>query len=490
MFRDEPRLKVWEQIRQQDLPAFSRLLTCETLVEAAQRAGVRVGGGPLSVVMLAWLAVSSALHAGQNFSGVLTLTLKLLSDQPGWSESSLGRRSSGSRKGKKHRSKHDPRGKSLASLSEEAFVQARQRMPLSFWTWLLIVLGERFQAAHPDRVRWKKFRLLMLDGTHLELERDQRLVQHFGTAHNGKKSRNAHAQGRLVMLALAQGRIPWRYELTPWKEHEQTIAHRLLADLQPSDLVLMDRGFWSYGLFWQVAQAGSFFAIRLRRKIPLKTTGKLGAGDRLVTWRPTKKSSRKGIMPWTGLPREMKLRVVEYKIPGFRASAVVTNVLDPAAISRPEWIRLATQDRAGRVIDGGLYHRRWEIETLFHELKVGQGLEGHLRGRTPESIHFEVAGHVVLYLLTRWLMVEAAAQHGLNPLELSFTQAKRELDDIRYALLTATPQRIAQVLLPRLLQRIAEHRIPFRPGRNFPRIKDTYRTQKYRTNCKSGTAKA
>jgi hypothetical protein len=480
MFKDEHRGKVWEALGQRDLQAFSRLLGRQHLVEAAQRTGVAIRRGPLSAVTLAWLSISSALHRSKNFGDVLVLTLKLLSDMPGWSKSPLGRQCAkrGKKSGRKECKRHNPHGKSLGSVSEEAFVQARKLLPTSFWVNLLMVLGEQFEARHPRSVGWKDFRLLMLDGSQLALPRWKRLADHFGTSKNGKAGRRP--QARMLMLALAQSRLPWRYELVPTKEHEQSVAHRLLMGLRRNDLVLMDRGFWNYGLFWQIAQQHAYFAIRLRRGIPLKTLKKLGKDDRLVTWKPSKKSGKKGLVSWEGLPPQITLRVIEYRIRGFRKSAVVTNMLDPQRVSRDEWTRLAHRDERGRILEAGLYHRRWEIETLFHELKIEQGMEGSFRGRSPEAIAYEVAGHVLLYLLTRWLMVEAAAKHGCDPLRLSFKQAQRELNDMRPALLASTPQRIAEVLLPRLLARIAQHRIPFRPGRHFPRIGDKYKLGKYR----------
>jgi hypothetical protein len=120
-----------------------------------------------------------------------------------------------------------------------------------------------------------------------------------------------------------------------------------------------------------------------------------------------------------------------------------------------------------------LFHRRWEIETSYSELKVAQEMEGPLRSRTPESVVWEIAGHVVLYLLVRWLMVEAAVKHGLDPLRRSFLQALRELKLMRRSLLTSRPQWVSQVLLPRLLDRIAEHQVPSRPGRHYPRRKES-----------------
>jgi hypothetical protein len=122
----------------------------------------------------------------------------------------------------------------------------------------------------------------------------------------------------------------------------------------------------------------------------------------------------------------------------------------------------------------GIYHRRWEIETSFSELKVIQGMKrDNLRSRTPEGIAFEIAGHVLFYLLVRWMMVEAAVEHGCDPLRLSFTHALRELHDLSEKLITSSLSRVRQVLLPRLLARVASHLVPMRPGRHYPRPNDT-----------------
>jgi hypothetical protein len=151
----------------------------------------------------------------------------------------------------------------------------------------------------------------------------------------------------------------------------------------------------------------------------------------------------------------------------------VTNVLDPKQISREEWVRLATEHEPARNLAPGLYHRRWEIETTFRELKVEQGMEGHLRGRTPAAIRFEIASHVVLYLLTRWLILEAAVTSRQDPLRLSFLKATGELQDMHQLLIISNAKHVHQVLLPKLLELIASHVVPLRPGRHYPRPNDT-----------------
>ena len=99
---------------------------------------------------------------------------------------------------------------------------------------------------------------------------------------------------------------------------------------------------------------------------------------------------------------------------------------------------------------------------------MSQGLEGHLRCRTPEGIAYEVAGHVLLYFLIRWLIVIAAEEAGVDPLCISFQHALHELLDMIPSLTTSSLSHVSRVLLPRLLARIANHRVPFRPGRCFP----------------------
>lgn len=477
MFTDERRCNVWEQVRQRDLRVFGRILTPGLMKEAAQAAGVKLGKNALNQASLVWLGVVAALHKTKNFANILVLTFKLLED------AGLRKPDRPSPKGKRRASKRNPHGRNRTTVSEEAFVQARQRMPMDFWLWLILLLAQRFQAEHPDGVRWKGFRLLAIDGTEIALAHWKTLAAAFGTSRNGRHRRRP--QARMVMLAFPQSRLPWRYELTPRSCHEQTIAMRLLGHVEPRDLVLMDRGFWSYGLFWQVQRHQAFFGIRLRRGVKLSTLKKLGPDDRLVTWKMPKTSRKR--CAWKDmpdLPKSLTLRMIRYQMRGFRPSAVVTNILDPAVISREDWVGMATVDEAGLVLDAGLYHRRWEIETLFCELKARQGMQRSLRSRTAEGIAFEVAGHVLLYLLTRWLMFEAAQQHGVPPLRISFTEASREVDDIRHAMLLADPERVRRVLLPRLLQRIAQHLVPLRPGRHYPQPADRYKKGKYRQRAK------
>jgi Transposase DDE domain len=475
MFVDPTRQDVWDKIRQQDFRAFAPWVTREVVEQAALRAGVALGAGPLCLFVLVWLAVACALHPSKSFAAVLGLALKLMRNDPAWDSTTFlavarprdPATATTSDPVAMSRSKHDPHGcGDPLRLSAAAFTQARAAMPWAFWVALVLILAERFEELHSDLIRFKHFRLLALDGTCLKLNRWGDLVARAGTSENGKGLPTP--QARLVLLQLPLVRLPVRFELVPYSVGERTAAATVLGALHREDLVLIDRGFWSYGLFCQVRQRQAHFAIRLMSGVVFKTIRSLGAQDRLAQWTPSDRQWKD-----EGLPASLSLRVIAYQIKGFRPSAVVTSVLDPKVISRDEFVRLATVDQAGRVLDAGLYHRRWEIETTLSEIKVTQGMDESFRSRTTEGIAFEVAGHLLLYFLTRCQIVEAALAAGVPPLRLSYKGALEDVQDMRESLLRADELPAQRVLLPRLQEQIAGHVIPFRPGRHYPRPHDT-----------------
>lgn len=479
MFKDEPRCKVWDEIRQHDLRTFAKQLSPELFAEVALRAGLQIVSSPLNLVNLVWLGIAGAMQQAASFAFVLTTTLKLLEDQQAFASTQLGNeqrkgrqraKRQKSKRGKRGRkSKHDPRRADPTELSEEAFAQARQRMPLKFWVFLVLVLAERFERDHARHLDCHGFRLLAMDGTTLTLPNFQPLREHYGVPKNGRRKKRAAPQARMVMLTLPTVRIPIAYEVGPLSDSELTLAAKLAPQLRANDLVLMDRGFISYGLFWQLQRRGVFFGTRLKKGLKYRRVKQLGPKDWLIQWTP--KDSRRH---WkrAGLPRSIQLRVIEYQIKGFRPSAVLTNTLDPQRLSREDWVRLTSDCEQKGKLTPGLYHRRWEIETTYFELKVTLQMKS-LRSRTPASVEYELAGHVVYYLLLRWLIVLAAEKHGLDPLRISFTHAVRELECMRPALVTSNLTWICEVLLPRLLARIASHTVPLRPGRHYPRPNDT-----------------
>jgi hypothetical protein len=479
MFTDQKRAQVQDEIRRHDHPLFAHLLTPDLFLQAALQCGLKIVCSPLNLINLVWLALSAARNPAASFASLLGLPLKILQDHQAYASSPLGRRLGSPRKArkrkpKKNRSRHDPRGGAVEAVSEEAFVQARRRMPTDFWVALFLLLGQRFQEHHGQLIRWRRFRLLAVDGTRLDLPDWPALRQHFGTAANALG--NHGAQARLVLVQFPLARLPYAYALAPLAQGETTLARQLLQGLGGDDLVLLDAGFLCYGLLCQIQ--GASFCLRLHKRLNLRTIKQLrkdtGADDVLVEWTP--KDSR-GQWRKQKCPKSMTLRLLTYHAKGFRPLRLLTNVLDPHDVPYKDWWGLSVSEQ-GKVLGKGVYNLRWEIETTYLELKVQQGLEGGIRSRTPEGVEYEVAGHVLHYLLVRWLLVEAAVRAKVSPLRLSFTEALREINALWPSAVVADEAWRQQTLLPRLYERLACHRVPERPGRTAPRGAEARRARR------------
>src|SRR5204862_6679114 len=99
------------------------------------------------------------------------------------------------------------------------------------------------------------------------------------------------SQAQIVLHQSPLTRLPLAYEQQPLRVGEVTLARQLTKYLRTDDLLLLDAGYCSYGLMWDIHNRNAFFCMRLRRGLNLRTVQRLqGPQDRLVRW--TRKDSR------------------------------------------------------------------------------------------------------------------------------------------------------------------------------------------------------
>ncbi len=205
--------------------------------------GVAIGGGPLTVVTLAWLSISSSFalqqelcrRAGGHAEAALR-SARLVAVGFGPSSETQGREI-GQETQATQSAKHV-----VVFAQRRGVYPSAPAFAVVVLAYLLLVLSERFEAQHPEHVNWKDFRLLMMDGSHVALPRWKCLADYFGTTSNGKQTQTP--QGRMVMLCCA---IPFAFALRTDALERARASHRTplgarLAAQRPGP---MDRGFWS-----------------------------------------------------------------------------------------------------------------------------------------------------------------------------------------------------------------------------------------------------
>jgi len=157
----------------------------------------------------------------------------------------------------------------------------------------------------------------------------------------------------------------------------------------------------------------------------------------------------------------LTVRVIRIEIRGFRPFWLMTNLLDPAIPAREIALH---------------YHRRWDIELAYDEIKTHQcaTLRGQspttFRSKLPELVQQEIYALAITYNLVRTLLGQAASATAQDPTQLSFVETLHHILDAA-PVLTAAPLEQRELKRRYLLTLLADCPIdrPRRPRVN-PRV--------------------
>jgi hypothetical protein len=255
---------------------------------------------------------------------------------------------------------------------------------------------------------YRQWRLVSLDGSCLDVADTEENRRAFGRP---EASRGASAFPQLRFVALAENGTHVLFGARPGRfaDGETTLAHDVLAALQPGMLCLADRQFFGHALWQAAAATGADLLWRVKRNLRLPREAVLGDGSYLTTIYPGEKDRRHQA-------NGVRVRAVEYRLEGVADAEplyrLVTTLLDPAEAPAAEL--------------AALYHERWEIEGALDELKTHlRGAQAVLRSKTPELVRQEFWGLLLAHFAVRGLMHEAALRADEDPDRLSFLHAVR-----------------------------------------------------------------
>ena len=303
--------------------------------------------------------------------------------------------------------------------------------------------------------------LKVVDGSSLRLPDTPANQKHFPQPPNQKRGCGFPVMKLVVLFCLTSGVLLARATGTLW-ESEARLLHRLLATLQPGDIVVGDRGFGNFVILALLAGAGVDFIGRVptnSRRVDFRQGRRLGRDDRVVCWA---KGPRQGnwlsAADWAALPEQMEVRVVRAQVRqrGFRSREItlVTTLLNPQLYPAAEL--LAT------------YARRWRLELCLDDLKTTLGLET-LKCLSPAMAEKELLVGLIAHNLLRCVMAEAAQIHDLALNRISFKGALDALRQFNHALCQTRCARRKKELWGVLLLTLARDLVPERPGRREPR---------------------
>jgi hypothetical protein len=298
----------------------------------------------------------------------------------------------------------------------------------------------------------------ILDGVRLDIPDTASNAAAFGrpgTTRAGLKTPGAYPQVLAVCLSEAGTHVILDALIKPGRSGEPRPARALLRRLSTGNLLLWDRGFYSYPFLAEAFHRGVDSLGRVPTGVVLNPTQSLGDGSYLAKAYPSARhrhQDRDGLL----------VRVMEYTLHDPTRTGhqqrhrLVTTLLNPQTCPALELI--------------DLYHQRWEIEIVNDEVKTHLlARMVHLRSHRPWGIVQEFYGILLAYNAVRHLMHEAALAEGIDPRRLSFLDSVRiirdAVQDMRNARTEALP-----VLYRALIALIGQCRLPPRANRINPRV--------------------
>ena len=289
-------------------------------------------------------------------------------------------------------------GLDLTEPSSGTLHEARQRLGPAPLRALFDLLRGPAATTAKHAVYWQGLLLAVIDGTTMSVADTEKVRARYHKQ-RGNNGGAGYPALRLSVLLTCGTRSIIDAVFSPTSTGELDHARTLARSLQPGTLLLADRNYAAADLIKTLAATGADLLIRCKNGRRLPVIGRYRDGS------------------WLSVIGTVRVRVVDAQISVKTTSGIhtgsyrlITTLLDPHAHPASALVKL--------------YHRRWEIETAYLEIKSSILGGRVLRARTPDGIDQEVHALLVAYQILRTAMVDATdSLPGLDPDRASFTTA-------------------------------------------------------------------
>jgi hypothetical protein len=343
------------------------------------------------------------------------------------------------------------------SCQTGGYCQARQKLPKLLCKQVSQEILEQLRQTLGSPDSGQLADVFVLDGSTLELEPSQELVQRFPPPHN-QHGRSHWPVLRLVVMhdletGLAQQPC-WGPMYGSQATSEQALSEQAMERLPASSVIVADRNFGIFSVAYAAQKRGLAVVLRLTDVRARKLAGPISKpGEYRLAWKPSR---------WDGGKQRQ-----------WPESAMVQGRLIAVRVGRgksKQWLYLFTTLECALDEIVHLYGRRWTIETDLRSLKRTAQLH-HIRAKSQDMMEKELLIAVSAYNLVRAVMCLAARRKRIAPRQLSFTHVLDVVDAAWPNLVLAPTKQAHDREFFRVLDLAAQCRLPNRPKRrSFPRL--------------------
>ena len=341
-------------------------------------------------------------------------------------------------------------------VGASSLCKARQKLDEQ----LFLDLHERILQQNGEQpFRWKGYRLFAVDGMKINLPRP------LGEAGYSFPSQNSHYPQSLVScLYRLHDKVPVDFSLTA-HSCERTAARAHLSAVGAGDIVVFDRGYFSFDMLYAVLRSGaqSLFRIPKNSVRDIQQFAESQLDEAMIAVSPSQTIRRKLAASYPGQSFEaVNLHMFRYTQKG-NQFIMATTLTNARQFSRKEL--------------ADLYHMRWQVEELY---KISKDfiITDEFHGRNERGVRQELYAHFNLIALTRMFTIpgEELFQDGCNDTgenqhkqAINFKHSLAIFGNCLEELVLASNELVTRTV-DMVFELICHTSNAVRPGRSFERV--------------------
>jgi len=351
-------------------------------------------------------------------------------------------------------------------VSKSAFTQARKKISHEAFIELNDTAVKYFYENYKCH-KWKKHRLLAIDGSEVLLPSNIETIAKFGD-YSHRRSEKSIVLSRFSKCYDVLNRIAIDAVLTTRKEGEGALAIQHMAKMSTDDLVLFDRGYPSLKLFRTFIDNGINFCSRMAvgNWTVAKELVDSEDKERVVTWEVPKHLKKKFYSE--GLDTSpIKLRLIKVRLKTGEDEVLITSLMDESLYPHSCFKKL--------------YNLRWGVEESYKVDKHHLRLED-FSGYSVQSIMQEFHAMIMLSNLAAIFsyMPQRELKKQKHYYKVSVTIAISKMRDNLVSLF----RHLGEInLIEKLINSIRMNLIPIRDERSCER--KVYRRRRYHYQYKN-----
>jgi hypothetical protein len=288
----------------------------------------------------------------------------------------------------------------IREATKGAFSQARSKLNERGFIRLNEIAVDTFYN-ESEYYGWNGLRLLAVDGTRLMLPNHPTVKEEFGECSFGPNADSKRSMAIGSMLYDVLNQITIDAQLAPYKNNnnkkgsERALLEKHMPKLKEGDLLLLDRGYPSFALFFLLKAQNIEFCVRMKGSWwkEVREFRESGEKEKIVTFTLPKKDRKKLAKYPEWVDKPLKCRLIRVELDTGEIEILCTSLIDTRAYPHEQFKEL--------------YHFRWNEEEAYKLLKSRIELED-FSGKTAKAVKQDF--HAKIFLLT----LSAAYAHPIE----------------------------------------------------------------------------